>query len=60
MIEYVDTVARQESIPYEIYFLENQDPEHLAEVLRKLLQETVEDEGGQDREGGPARRTRRS
>ena len=43
VIQYVDTVARQESIPYEIYFLENQDPEQLAEVLRKLLQETVVD-----------------
>ncbi|HNU31703.1 MAG TPA: secretin N-terminal domain-containing protein [Sedimentisphaerales bacterium] len=43
LIEYVDTVARQEAIPYEIYFLENQDPEHLAEVLQKILQETIQD-----------------
>ncbi len=46
VIDYVDTETRQESIPYEIYFLENQDPEHLAEVLRQLLQESVEDEEG--------------
>jgi len=43
VIEYVDTVARQEAIPYEIYFLENQDPEHMAEVLRQLLRQSVED-----------------
>jgi type II secretory pathway component GspD/PulD (secretin) len=46
LIEYVDTVARQEAIPYEIYFLENQDPEHLAEVLQKILEETVQDKEG--------------
>jgi len=43
VIEYVDTIAREESIPYEIYFLENQDPEHMAEVLRRLLQESIEE-----------------
>jgi general secretion pathway protein D len=46
VIDYVDTETRQESIPYEIYFLENQDPEHMAEVLRQLLQESVEDKEG--------------
>lgn len=43
VIEYADTTARQEAIPYEIYFLENQDPEQLAEVFQKLLHETVVD-----------------
>ena len=43
VIEYVDTAARQEAIPYEIYFLESQDPEHLAQVLQSILQETVKD-----------------
>ena len=43
VIEYVDTAAREEAIPYEIYFLESQDPEHLAEVLQSILQETVKD-----------------
>ncbi|MGE5295213.1 MAG: secretin N-terminal domain-containing protein [Solirubrobacterales bacterium] len=46
VIDYVDTETRQESIPYEIYFLENQNPEHMAEVLRQLLQESVEDKEG--------------
>jgi general secretion pathway protein D len=35
--------AREDAIPYEIYFLENQEPEHLAEVLQKILQEKVQD-----------------
>ncbi|MEN6332973.1 MAG: secretin N-terminal domain-containing protein, partial [Phycisphaerales bacterium] len=43
VIDYVDAAPRQESIPYEIYFLENQDPTHMAEVLHQLLQESVED-----------------
>lgn len=46
IIDYVDTKTRQESIPYEIYFLENQDPEHMAEVLRQLLRESVQDPEG--------------
>jgi general secretion pathway protein D len=44
ILEHVDSEARQEAIPYEIYFLENQDPESLAEVLGKLVQKTVKDE----------------
>jgi type II secretory pathway component GspD/PulD (secretin) len=43
VIKHVDTTARDEVIPYEIYFLENQEPEHLAEVLQKIFQETVKD-----------------
>lgn len=46
VIDYVDTQTRQESIPYEIYFLENQDPEHMAGVLRQLLRESTEDPEG--------------
>lgn len=41
IISYVDTAVQREAIPYEIYFLENQDPETLAEVLGQLVQETV-------------------
>ncbi|MBN1803647.1 MAG: hypothetical protein JW837_00210 [Sedimentisphaerales bacterium] len=41
IINHVDTEIQKEAIPYEIYFLENQDPETLAEVLGKLVQETV-------------------
>jgi len=46
VIGYVDTTARAEAIPYEIYALENQDPEHLAEVLQKLLKETIVNKEG--------------
>ena len=41
MIGHMDVEAREERIPYEIYFLENQDPEQLSEVLGKLVQETI-------------------
>jgi type II secretory pathway component GspD/PulD (secretin) len=43
IIKHVDTEVRTEAIPYEIYFLENQDPEALAGVLGKLIQETIKD-----------------
>jgi type II secretory pathway component GspD/PulD (secretin) len=45
-IRHIDIQPREETIPYEIYFLENQDPEQLAEVLGKLVQETVKDKEG--------------
>jgi general secretion pathway protein D len=54
IIEHVDSEARQEAIPYEIYFLENQDPESLAEVLGKLVQKTVKNED--DKIERPAKR----
>ncbi len=43
MIKHVDVAARDEAIPYEIYFLENQEPNHVAEVLQKILQEVTQD-----------------
>ncbi len=43
VIQHIDKAARDEAIPYEIYFLENQEPDHVAEVLQKILQETVKD-----------------
>lgn len=46
IIPYIDVEARRERIPYEIYFLENQDPEHMAEVLSRLVQETITDREG--------------
>jgi type II secretory pathway component GspD/PulD (secretin) len=46
IIEQVDVETRKEAIPYEIYFLENQDPEILAEVIGRLVQETVQDKEG--------------
>ncbi len=46
MMAYIDVEVRRETIPYEIYFLENQDPEDLAEVLEKIVHETVQDPEG--------------
>ena len=42
IIGYVDSEQLQTAIDYRVYPLENQDPEKLAEVLTKLIQETVE------------------
>jgi general secretion pathway protein D len=50
IIPYVDIEVRRERIPYEIYFLENQEPEHMAEVLGQLVQETVTDKEGKIQE----------
>jgi general secretion pathway protein D len=46
IISYVDSETLQRAIPYEIYALENQDPENLAEVLQKFIQETIKDKEG--------------
>jgi len=41
IIQYIDMEAPKQVVPYEIYFLENQDPEQLSQVLSKLIQETI-------------------
>jgi len=41
VLHYIDMEAPRETVPYEIYFLENQDPEQLSQVLGKLIQETI-------------------
>jgi type II secretory pathway component GspD/PulD (secretin) len=46
IISYVDSETLQRAIPYEIYALENQNPEDLAEVLQKFIQETIKDKEG--------------
>jgi general secretion pathway protein D len=46
IISYVDTETIAQAVPYEIYQLENQKPEDLAEVLNKLIQETIRDKEG--------------
>jgi type II secretory pathway component GspD/PulD (secretin) len=46
MMAYLDAAARTETIPYEIYALENQSPENVAQVLEKVIQETVQDKDG--------------
>jgi type II secretory pathway component GspD/PulD (secretin) len=46
IIGFTDSETLEHAIPYEIYSLENQDPLKLAEVLNKLIQETVKDKEG--------------
>jgi type II secretory pathway component GspD/PulD (secretin) len=46
MMDYLDAEVRTEAIPYEIYFLENQDPDNLAQVLENIIHETVQDKEG--------------
>jgi type II secretory pathway component GspD/PulD (secretin) len=46
IISYVDSEMQEEEIPYKIYPLENQSPEHLATILEPLVQETVLDKEG--------------
>jgi general secretion pathway protein D len=46
IIKYVDRKTEEEEIPYKLYPLENQSPDHLAEVLNGLIEETVTDKEG--------------
>jgi len=46
IISYVDSETLEQAIPYEFYSLENQSPVDVAEVLNKLIQETIEDKTG--------------
>jgi type II secretory pathway component GspD/PulD (secretin) len=48
IIEYVDSEMDVGEIPYKIYPLENSTPDHLAEVLESLIQETIQQ---QNKEG---------
>lgn len=48
IIGYVDSSQEETANPYVIYPLENQDPEELAGVLEKLIQETIEEKSGAD------------
>ena len=43
VIAHADRQLDQIATPYVVYSLENQDPEALAEVLNKLIKETVEE-----------------
>jgi type II secretory pathway component GspD/PulD (secretin) len=46
IIAYVDSETIQQAIPYVVYPLENQNPKDLADVLNKLIQETILDKEG--------------
>ena len=46
IISYVDAETDKTEIPYKVYPLENQSPDHLAEVLKPLIEETTVDKEG--------------
>jgi type II secretory pathway component GspD/PulD (secretin) len=46
IISYVDSETLKQAIPYVIYALENQNPDDLADVLQKFIQETIKDKEG--------------
>jgi type II secretory pathway component GspD/PulD (secretin) len=46
IIGYVDNETLERAIPYKIYTFENQSPVDVAEVLNKLIQETITDKAG--------------
>ena len=46
IISYVDSESEQKSIPYKVYPLQNQSPDHIAEVLKKLLEDVIKDKEG--------------
>ncbi len=39
---YIDSQLIQDEIPYKVYQLKNQGPEHLREILLPLIEETIE------------------
>jgi general secretion pathway protein D len=46
IISYVDSESEQKAIPYKVYPLQNQEPSHIAEVLKKLIEDVVKDKEG--------------
>jgi len=46
ILGYLDNEMLDSDIPVQLYPLENQSPEHLAQILEKLIQETFEDKEG--------------
>ena len=46
IISYIDSESEQKAIPYKVYPLQNQSPDHIAEVLKKLIEDVVKDKEG--------------
>ncbi|TSA51897.1 MAG: hypothetical protein D4R45_07850 [Planctomycetaceae bacterium] len=46
ILSYVDAETDKKDIPYKVYPLENQSPDHLVTVLEPLIQESVLDKEG--------------
>jgi len=49
IIGYVDVEPEETAIPYEVYPLENRDPEKLAQVILELIQETITEKAQDDK-----------
>ena len=49
IIGYVDVKPEETAIPYEVYPLENRDPEKLAQVILELIQETITEQAQDDK-----------
>jgi type II secretory pathway component GspD/PulD (secretin) len=50
IIKYIDRKLPEADIPYKIYPLENSSPEHVADLLERLIHKTVKDEEGKIQE----------
>jgi general secretion pathway protein D len=46
ILSYVDAETDKQDIPYKVYPLENQSPDHLSDVLTPLIEESVLDKEG--------------
>jgi len=46
ILHYVDSEMQEDEIPYKVYPLENQSPDHLKEILMPLVEEIVLDKEG--------------
>lgn len=46
ILRHIDNAMLDKDIPVQLYPLENQSPDHLAGVLEKLIQETIQDKEG--------------
>lgn len=46
VLKYVDSETLDSAMPFEIYPLENQSPDRMAEIIEKLIQETLQDKEG--------------
>jgi len=46
ILSYVDSELQEDEVPYKVYPLENQSPDHLKEILTPLVEETVLDKEG--------------
>ncbi|MCF7973396.1 MAG: hypothetical protein K9N55_06245 [Phycisphaerae bacterium] len=46
LLKFLDSTATDSAVPYAIYSLKNTDPEELAAILQKLIEETIMDKEG--------------